>query len=99
IFKEDMEIMPAEIVAVKVGKDQWYVMSTTELPPKGFPTTKDAMRVAAAEEKNLRILKNFLAKEAGNYIIKEVQEWIPHKREEADKLKAIIHNAAERWLH
>ncbi|MDF1539800.1 MAG: hypothetical protein P1Q69_12945, partial [Candidatus Thorarchaeota archaeon] len=24
IFKEDMKIMPAEIVAVKVGKDQWY---------------------------------------------------------------------------
>ncbi|MHA2423984.1 MAG: hypothetical protein ACXAEF_04305, partial [Candidatus Thorarchaeota archaeon] len=58
VFKEDMDLMPAEIVAVKIGEDQWYVMSTTELPPTGFPTTKDAMRVAAAEEKKLRILKD-----------------------------------------
>ncbi len=99
VFKEDMDLLPAEIVAVKIGEDQWYVMSTTELPPTGFPTTKDAMRVAAAEEKKLQILKDFLAKEVGNYIIKEVQEWTPDKREEADKLRAIIDNAAKRWLH
>ena len=99
IFKEDMEVMPAEIIAVKVGRDQWYVMSTTELPTSGFPTTKDAMRVATAEQKNLRILKDFLAKEAGITVFKEVQEWVPDKREEADKLKAIIDNAAKRWLH
>lgn len=99
VFKEDMEVMPAEIVAIKIGKEQWYVLSTTELPPTGFPTTKDAMRVAAAEEKKLKILKDFLAKEAGNYVIKEVQEWIPDKREEAERLKAIIDDAAKRWLH
>jgi len=100
IFKEDMDVMPAEIVAVKVGREQWYVMSTTELPKSGFPTTKDAMRVAAAEEKKLKILKDFLAKEAGIVtIITEVEEWVPDKREEADKLKAIIDNAAKRWLH
>jgi hypothetical protein len=99
VFKEDMDLMPAEIVAVKIGEDQWYVMSTTELPATGFPTTKDAMRVAAAEAKKLHIMKDFLAKEVGNYIIKEVEEWVPDKREEADKLRAVIENAANRWLH
>ena len=99
IFKEDLDLMPAEIIAVKIGNEQWYVMSTTELPSTGFPTTKDAMRVAAAEEKKLQILKDFLAKEVGNYVIKEVQEWVPDKREEADRLKAIIDNATKRWTH
>ncbi|MFW9910526.1 MAG: hypothetical protein ACFFEF_18370, partial [Candidatus Thorarchaeota archaeon] len=99
IFKEDMDLLPAEIIAVKIGRDQWYVMSTTEIPETGYPTTKDAMRVAAAEERRLKLLKDFLAKEAGNLIVKEVQEWIPDKREEADNLRAIIENATRRWGH
>ncbi len=99
VFREDLDLMPAQIVAVKIGHDQWYVISTTELPKEGFPTTKDAMRVAAAEEKKLQIMRDFLAKEVGNYIIKEVQEWAPDVREEAEKLKAIMDMAAKRWLH
>ena len=99
VFKEDLDLMPAEIVAVKIGEDQWYVMSTTEIPASGYPTTKDAMKVAAAEEKKQQIIKEFLAKEVGNYIIKEVEEWIPDKREEADRLRAIIETATNRWSH
>ena len=99
IFKENIGVMPAEIIAAKIGTDQWYVMSTTELPESGFPSTQDAMRVAAAEAKKLNIIKEFLRKEAGNYIVKDVQEWKPDKLADADKILRIIGDASKRYGH
>lgn len=99
IFREKMDIMPAEIVAIKIGEQQWLVISTTELPESGLPTTKDAMRVGTAEEKKLRIIKDFLAKEVGNYIIQDVVDWKPDKLADADKIKKIVRNATKRWIH
>ncbi|MFW9920993.1 MAG: hypothetical protein ACFFED_15440 [Candidatus Thorarchaeota archaeon] len=99
VFKENMDVMPAEIIAAKIGNDQWYVMSTTELPKSGYPTTQDAMRVAAAESKKLNIIKDFLRKEAGNYVVKEVQEWKPDKLADADRIIKIIGEAAKRYGH
>ena len=94
-----MDVMPAEIVAIKIGKEQWLVISTTELPESGLPTTKDAMRVGTAEVKKLRIIKEFLAKEVGNYIIQEIEDWKPDKLADADKIKAIIRNGTKKWVH
>ncbi|MHA1638463.1 MAG: hypothetical protein ACTSUB_10665, partial [Candidatus Thorarchaeota archaeon] len=95
---EKMDLMPAEIVAIKIGKEQWLVISTTELPKSGLPTTKDAMKVGAAEEKKLRIIKDFLAKEVGNYIIQDVEDWKPDKLADADKIKTIISNGTKKWV-
>ncbi len=99
IFKENMDVMPAEIIAAKIGNDQWYLMSTTELPKSGFPTTQDAMRVVAAEAKKLKLIKDFLRKEAGNYVVKEVQEWKPDKLADADTIIKIIGDATKRYGH
>lgn len=99
IFREKMDVMPAEIVAIKIGKEQWLVISTTELPESGLPTTKDAMRVGTAEVKKLRLIKEFLAKEVGNYIIQEIEDWKPDKLADADKIKAIIRNGTKKWVH
>ncbi len=99
VFKENMDVMPAEIVAAKIGHDQWYVMSTTQLPKSGFPTTQDAMRVVAAEAKKLKIIKEYLRKEAGNYVVKEVQEWKPDVLADADTILRIIHDATKRYGH
>ncbi len=99
IFKERMDLMPAEIVAVKIGEQQWLVISTTELPDTGFPTTQDAMRVVASEAKKLKLIKDFLAKEAGNYVVQDIQSWEPDKLADAEKIRAIISEAEKKWQH
>lgn len=99
VFREKMDLMPAEIVAVKIGDEHWLVISTTEVPKSGWPTTKDAMRVAASEAKKLKRVKEFLAKEIGNYIIQHVEDWNPDKMADADKIRKIVKNAAKRWGH
>lgn len=99
VFRENMDVMPAVIIAAKIGVDQWYVLSTTILPKSGFPTTQDAMRVAAAESKKLNLIKEFLKKEAGNYVIKEVQEWQPDKLSDADTILKIIGDTTKRYGH
>ncbi len=99
VFMENIDNLPAEIIAAKIGDDQWYVMSTTKPPKSGFPTTQDAMRVVAAEAKKLKILKDYLAREAGNLIIKEVQQWQPDKLADADRILGIISSTEKRWRH
>ena len=68
IFIEDMDICPAEIVAIKIWRDQWYIISTAECPPSGCPTTREAMRCAQAEAKRLKMLKGRLFCLSMNYI-------------------------------
>ncbi len=99
VFKENITTMPAKIIAAKIGDDQWYLMSSTEVPESGFPTTKDAMRVAAAETKKLKLIKEFLSREAGGYIVKQVEDWQPDALEDADRILRIIRDASKRYGH
>jgi hypothetical protein len=104
IFREDMDLHPAEIVAVKIGEAEppnaiWYLISTSEMPPSGYPTSKDAMKAAAAEEKKLEILKAFFSKEAEVHGWSNLQEWQPDKRLDAGKIKSIIDEATKKWIH
>ncbi|MFX1367821.1 MAG: hypothetical protein ACFFAY_04410 [Promethearchaeota archaeon] len=104
IFQEDMDLHPAEIVAVKIGEAEppnsvWYIISTSEMPPSGYPTSKDAMKAAAAEEKKLEILKAFFSKEAEAHGWSDLKEWQPDKRYDAGKIRAIIDDATKKWIH
>lgn len=103
IFREDMDFLPGEIVAVKIStaKGQnamWYVMSTSEIPQSGFPTAKDAMRAAESEVKRLRILTEFLSREAG-VKVKDVHKWEPDRLADAGQVLAIIADAGKRYGH
>lgn len=104
IFREDMDLHPAEIVAVKIEEAEppnsvWYLISTSEMPPTGYPTSKDAMKAAAAEEKKLEILKAFFSKEADDHAWSDLKEWQPDKRYDAGKIRAIIDEATKKWTH
>ena len=104
IFREDMDLHPAEIIAVKIGDAEppnsvWYLISTSEMPPSGYPTARDAMKAAAAEEKKLEILKAFFANEAECDGWCKVKEWDPDRRYDAAKIKNIIDKATKRWVH
>ncbi|NHJ14688.1 MAG: hypothetical protein EAX95_13495 [Candidatus Thorarchaeota archaeon] len=104
VFREDMDLYPAEIVAVKIADGEedisiWYIISTSNMPPTGYPTAKDAMRAAAAEEKKLEILKDFFAKESDRHKWSEVREWQPDKRFDAGQIRAIIEQATKKWIH
>jgi hypothetical protein len=72
------------------------------MPESGYPTTKDAMKVAASERKKLAIIKEHLAREAGNLIIESVEKlesWQPDPREDAHNIRKLIQEAKERWGH
>jgi len=102
VYRENLDHMPAEIIAVKIGEQQWFVISSTDMPESGYPTTKDAMKVAAAERKKLAIIKEHLAREAGNLIIENlenIESWQPDPRKDAHNIRKLIQDAKERWGH
>ncbi|RDE12427.1 MAG: hypothetical protein C4K49_10120 [Candidatus Thorarchaeota archaeon] len=103
VFREDMDFLPGEIVAVKISATKgqnavWYVMSTSEIPKSGFPTAKDAMKAADSEAKRLRILTEFLSREAG-VKVKDVHKWEPDRLVDAGQVLAIIADAGKRYGH
>ncbi len=98
IFKEDIDLMPAEIVAANIGKDTWFVMSTSEHPSTGFPTGKDAAKAAEAELKRLRLLKEILSKEKG-VTIKSPEKWHPDQMADAKRVLQIMRNTSRRFHH
>ena len=99
IFIEDMDICPAEIVAIKIWRDQWYIISTSECPPSGCPTTSEAMRCAQAEAKRLKMLKKFFTAEAGEDHVFDLRSWNPDRLASATDVQKIIDNATRRWTH
>jgi hypothetical protein len=99
IFREEMDICPAEIVAIKIWGDQWYVISTAECPPSGCPTTREAMRCAQAEAKRLKMLKKYLAAEAGEDHVLDLRSWNPERLADSTDAQKIIDNATRRWTH
>jgi hypothetical protein len=103
VFREDVDLLPGQLVAVKIAgtkgvNSTWYVMSTVEVPPSGFPTAKDASKAAESESKKLRILTEFLTKEAG-VKVNEVQRWEPDKLLDAAQVLAIMAEASKRYGH
>ncbi|MBD3406949.1 MAG: hypothetical protein GF411_12600 [Candidatus Lokiarchaeota archaeon] len=98
IFREDIDLFPAEIVAIKIWEDLWYIISTSEIPPSGFPTTKDAMRAGKAEERRLRMVREFFERDQG-IETEDVTEWKPDKRADADKILGLITSATKKWVH
>jgi hypothetical protein len=99
IFKEEMDICPAQIVLIKIWGNQWYVISTAECPPSGCPTMREAMRCAQAEAKRLKMLKKYLAAEAGEANIFDLRSWYPEKLATTADAHKIIDNATKRWTH
>jgi len=98
IFREDMDMLPAEIVAVRLQEDTWYVIVTSEVPKSGFPTAKDAMRAAASEDKKLRILKEFFQKQSG-IVVEETQSWKPDAVTDARVVLDVIADANKKYRH
>jgi hypothetical protein len=99
VFEEDMMPLPAQVVATMLDDDTWYVISTSEMPPSGYPSGRDATKAAQAEEKRLRILTEFLTTEAGPDHVCEVRDWKPDMKAEAADVLSIIDNAKRRWAH
>ncbi len=98
IFKEDIDLMPTEIVATNIGKDTWFVICTSEHPPSGFPTGKDASRAAESELKKLRILKDYLNRVKG-VSIKSPTEWRPDQIADAKRVLQIMNDTVRRFHH
>lgn len=99
VFEEDIQPLPAQVVAIKLDDEVWYVISTSEMPPGGYPTGRDATRAAQAEEKRLRILREFLTTKAGAEKVKDVRNWQPDMKAEAADVLSIIDSAKRRWVH
>ncbi len=99
LFRENMDLCPAEIVAVKLDKeDHWFVMSTSECPPEKCSTAREAMRCGEAEEKKLRIIREYLQTKEGAKV-EEIHKWEPDKRADAADVLRIITDASKRYSH
>ncbi|MHA1771020.1 MAG: hypothetical protein ACTSYL_04190 [Candidatus Thorarchaeota archaeon] len=96
VYRELIDLLPAELVCVNLGGGSWYLFVTYEVPESGFPTTRDAMKVAESEEKKMRILKDFLDKEQGAKIT-HVHEWVPDERVNARRILSIICDVESRF--
>ncbi|MFW9960286.1 MAG: hypothetical protein ACFFDV_04675 [Candidatus Thorarchaeota archaeon] len=99
LFEEDIKPCPAQIVVVKVAENLWYVISTSQVPKGGYPSGVEAMRAAQAEEKKIRMIKEFLSKTAGRDKVKDVRNWQPDMRAEAADVLSIINSATRKWRH
>jgi len=99
LFEEDIKLCPAQVVVVKIALGLWYVISTSETPQGGYPSGRDAMRAAQSEEKKLRILKDFIMKEAGIEKVEDICEWKPDLRADAIDILSIINKASRKWTH
>jgi hypothetical protein len=99
IFEEAIQICPAQVVVTKIAEDQWYVLSTSDIPTGGYPSGVDATRAAQAEEKKLRIIKEFLSKTKGVKKVEDVRCWQPDMRAEAADVLNIINSASRKWSH
>jgi hypothetical protein len=99
IFEEVIQICPAQVVVTKIAENNWYVISTSDIPTGGYPSGVDATRAAQAEEKKLRIIKEFLSKTKGVKKVEDVRSWQPDMRAEAADVLNIIKSASRRWSH
>ncbi len=96
IFREKIDLLPAEVVCLYLGDGQWYIFVTYEVPESGFPTTRDAMRVAESEERKMRILQEHLAKSEQTKMT-TVTDWTPDRREDAARILSIISDVKGRF--
>lgn len=99
VFEEDIGHCPAQIVAVKLGNNLWYVISTSEPPESGYPTTKDAMRAGIAEEKKLDLFIKFISGQEDTDVVEDVRKWKPDKRAEAGDVLRVINESRKKWVH
>jgi hypothetical protein len=99
LFEEDIKPCPAQIVVIKLAENLWYVISTSDVPTGGYPSGVEAMRAAQAEEKRIRMIKEFLTKAAGKGKVKDVRNWQPDMRAEAADVLTIINSATRKWIH
>jgi hypothetical protein len=99
LFEEHIKHGPAQVVVIKVTDGLWYVISTSEMPQGGYASGRDAMRAAQSEEKKLRIIKEFLQREAGIEKVEDICEWEPDYRADAVDVLNIINQASRKWVH
>ncbi|UCE11220.1 MAG: hypothetical protein JSW61_04595 [Candidatus Thorarchaeota archaeon] len=99
IFEEEIDFSPAQIVAIKVWNDVWFLISTSEHPPGGYPTTKDAVKAGQAEEKKLRVLVDYLTGNLAKELREDARDWKPDMRGEAKEILKMVKNGRERWEH
>ena len=99
IFEEKIKNSPAQIVVVTIIRGLWYVISTSQMPPGGYVSGRDAMRAAEAEEKRERIIKEFLRKEKGVGKVEDICEWKPDVLADAQNVLRIINKASRKFVH
>ncbi len=99
LYEEHIQPSPAQIVVIKIDEDVWFVISTSEMPTGGYPSGRDAMKAAQAEEKRLRIIKEFLCAHKEVKKVEDVRNWQPDMRAEAADVLNIIKTASNKWIH
>jgi len=99
VFEEKIKNSPAQIVVVTIIRGLWYVISTSEMPPGGYVSGRDASRAAEAEEKRERIFKEFLKKEKGVTKVEDICEWKPDVISDAQDVLGIINKASRKFVH
>ncbi len=99
VFKENIDNFPAELVATNIGEDLWYVVSTSETPPSGFPTDKDASRAAKAETMRLELLVKFICGIDSSASCETPRDWHPDPLSDAEQILRLINRTKERWKH
>lgn len=94
VFKENMDICPAIVIATLLEENLWFVMTTAECPRTRCDDMQ-AMKCARLNDQNLRILREFVTdrKEA-----KMLTEWQSGFRDPS-MLEKIIDRTTHRWTH
>ncbi|UCE09711.1 MAG: hypothetical protein JSW61_12170 [Candidatus Thorarchaeota archaeon] len=94
VFRENMDICPAMIIATKLGDELWYVITTAECPPSKCDD-RQAMKCTRLNDQNLRIFRNFVTPRVGSEII---TEWKSRVTDES-RMQMIIDRVTERWAY
>ncbi|MFX1579989.1 MAG: hypothetical protein ACFFBJ_10110 [Promethearchaeota archaeon] len=94
IFRENVKLCPALIVATKLSEDLWLVNTTVECSPLKCDD-RMAMKCSRLNSQNLRIFRDCISKDGTTV---PVNTWRIDLVEDS-KIQMVIDRTTERWTH
>ncbi len=94
VFREEMDICPAILVATMLSENMWYVMATSECPPSKCDD-RQMMKCLRLNDQNLRIFQDFIKPKQGAQIITGWRTGLAHEPD----FEMIIDKVTSRWTH
>lgn len=94
VFREEMDVCPAILIATMLNENMWYVMTTSECPPSKCDD-RQMMKCLRLNDQNLRIFQDFIKPKEDAQIITGWRTGLAHEPD----FEMIIDKVTRKWTH